>query len=1117
MRSSVLWLLKPWVVALAFKRYIHKHGKKLGPYYYENIRGQDGNVKTIYVGTNPHQHPKHRIRRPLFFIILVLILILISGSLLFFMQNKAYIIKKVKLQQPDFDVDQILLKVLVKSKESLQKEIRVTNTGSEQASINIEALGLNDIIKIDSPFFEISPSQTKIVSLNFSTFDPGKNTEQIPGIYIGKLIVQSKKASKEIPAVVEVETKRVLFDLNLNPVAFERKVKQGTDTTIEVKLYNLESIESTNVDVGYFVKDTGGNTIVTESETVVVNTQASFLKTISIPKNLKPGPYVFAAEAKFGSSIGTASYLFEVVGPDSEETSFTNLCKNNVLCLGLSLATVLLLFALMAYFYFFVGAYLYEKFTGMAALPRKIKKKEQDEEYEENEENYKPGIFDKIKNKFDTLKKEIGEWKEEKEKARAEKAKLKKEEEIKKQKEEEQKEREKTKLEREQELRRQKETEQKKREELREQQEIEKQKLAEESRNPSKKLQKFYSLLDEAQEALSQNDVSKIDKLYIQESDLYIGMKNREKQEAYSKLMELYKQRSKLLEDKNKNEELTKKERLQKQQKEEMTQKQQEKENIKKQKELENQKAEQEKLQKLERIKRLEESLNENKKISDELNAELKKLESEKDSMSSDAAGINSEIKSIDDEIASSSEQIDELTSQKETLAEEYKKQTSDSMSKEAQRNAREQKLKELKAGFAAKQNALAAQLENELSQMAPEKRRKIEKWKRLELDAVLKIEEKEIQKELKNFDLQFSGRKKEAENNCKKARQEIGKHQQEIKKSIEESERKKQSILAENKNTLKDLTKKEREIENTRKKIENSSREREQIILELTSLKPLSKLKFGFFGTFIPMLKQKIQGKLKENEEKKAISETAEKIGKDLKQKNPDKKPAKREKPKQEQILEMLEWKIKGRLDEEKPVKDIKKSWLEKLFKKEREPKFKEAEEKPEESQEQAKPNFFGKLFGKIEARKPAEEKENIEVKKEEPQKKESEKSEADELEDSIRKLGLFKKIEKTELGIEEEKKKRNIFGKIFGNKEKNNEEKQQKPKPEVKKIESAANIDKFHNVFREAKEAISRNDAAKAKKLYIEARNMYVGLNNKKKKDVYEELMELYNKLSK
>src|SRR3989338_6320541 len=184
--------------------------------------------------------------------------------------------------------------------------------------------------------------------------------------------------------------------MNLNPVALERRVAQGSETTIEVRLYNLESIDSQNVDVEYFVKDMNGNTIVTESETVVVKTQASFFKTISIPKNLKPGPYIFAAQSKFGNSVGTASYLFEVEGP--EKLSFLQFCKNNVLCLGLSLATILLLFALVAYFYFFIGAYLYEKMTGIATIPAKATRKEETVEQREEaaEEPEAPGLFKKM-------------------------------------------------------------------------------------------------------------------------------------------------------------------------------------------------------------------------------------------------------------------------------------------------------------------------------------------------------------------------------------------------------------------------------------------------------------------------------------------------------------------------------------------------------------------------------------------------------------------------------------------------------------------------------------------------------------------------------------------------
>jgi hypothetical protein len=262
---------------LVFKRYIKKHGKKLGPYYYENVRHK-GKVKSIYVGTNPKHHAKHRIRKPLFFVIMILLLILISGSLLFVMQNKSFL-KSKAADDPDFEVDQILLKVLIRSNEFIEKQIRVMNTGGGASTISVEILGLYDLVKIDSESFTIRPGQTKVVNLNFSSYIADQRIEQEPGVFVGKLIVNSEKGVKDIPAILEIESKNVLFDMNLNPVAIDRKVKQGNDITIELRLFNLNSIDSENVEVEYFVKDINGNTIVTESETVVVKTQASLFCT----------------------------------------------------------------------------------------------------------------------------------------------------------------------------------------------------------------------------------------------------------------------------------------------------------------------------------------------------------------------------------------------------------------------------------------------------------------------------------------------------------------------------------------------------------------------------------------------------------------------------------------------------------------------------------------------------------------------------------------------------------------------------------------------------------------------------------------------------------------------
>ncbi|MBI4143552.1 hypothetical protein HY487_01565, partial [Candidatus Woesearchaeota archaeon] len=181
---------------MAFKRYIHKHGKKLGPYYYENVRSNDGRVKSVYLGTNPGHHPKHRIRKPLFFLILVLMLILILGGSLFLLQNKSYLIKKVKSQEADFEIDQILLKVLIRSNEFIEKQVRIMNIADKAAGIDVFTSGLEDIVKIDSSSFIIKPGQTKVVNLRFLSAIPEEGIEQQPGIYIGKLVAKSEKAAK---------------------------------------------------------------------------------------------------------------------------------------------------------------------------------------------------------------------------------------------------------------------------------------------------------------------------------------------------------------------------------------------------------------------------------------------------------------------------------------------------------------------------------------------------------------------------------------------------------------------------------------------------------------------------------------------------------------------------------------------------------------------------------------------------------------------------------------------------------------------------------------------------------------------------------------------------------
>ncbi|HII64679.1 TPA: hypothetical protein HA280_04105 [Candidatus Woesearchaeota archaeon] len=307
---------------------------------------------------------KHNLRAPLLLFIVILFAVLIAGGGIFYVQNKAYISQSFqKASSPPFSADHLLIKVLLKEGEFAEEQFRIMNIVDREQQITLSYDGLEGFVSVDSPEFSLMPGQTKVVKVSFRSADKEKGIEQQPGVYIGNLAVKSGEYSQEIPLIAEIESANVLFDTNLNPVSLDRKIEQGKDFVVEVRLFNLQSIDAENVEMRYVVKDLHGNTLITEQETAVVKTQASFFKTISLPKNLPPGSYVFGAETRLGNSVGTSSYIFEVVDPNerSGAPGFLAFCRRDSLCSGLSIAVVVLLLAIALYFYFFLWAFLYVK------------------------------------------------------------------------------------------------------------------------------------------------------------------------------------------------------------------------------------------------------------------------------------------------------------------------------------------------------------------------------------------------------------------------------------------------------------------------------------------------------------------------------------------------------------------------------------------------------------------------------------------------------------------------------------------------------------------------------------------------------------------------------------
>jgi len=240
------------------------------------------------------------------------------------------------------------------------------NTGENTLHLTVRpSSSLDYIVTVSEVYFTLTPGQTKVLQLDFNS--KIGTLEFLPGVYTGKLIAKSVLEGSEteenaewksIPIVVEIESKPVMFDTNLNVYPQQKRIFQGEDIVVSIRLFNLIGIEPTSVLMEYSIKDLDGNSIITETETVVVATQASFTKVMQIPIDLEPETYVFSVKSEHEALIGTSSYLFEIIEYGVEEWEIPPVlkaCVRNITCVvGLSVLVVVFLVVIISLIYFII-------------------------------------------------------------------------------------------------------------------------------------------------------------------------------------------------------------------------------------------------------------------------------------------------------------------------------------------------------------------------------------------------------------------------------------------------------------------------------------------------------------------------------------------------------------------------------------------------------------------------------------------------------------------------------------------------------------------------------------------------------------------------------------------
>ena len=206
------------------------------------------------------------------------------------------------------------IKVSLKQGQVVTKNIIITNDGTQSLIFTIENPTLRDFLKISETSFELNSGESKTIILDIIIRE-----DTFPNLYIGKLIIKADGLEKEILVAVEIESSDALFDVTLEIPKRYLEVLPGEEILGEIKLYNLGELGRIDVKVEYIIKDENNNVVTTASDTIAVETQTSFIKSVLIPKNAKYGRHMFYVRITYNSKVASASTFFEIVEPGISE------------------------------------------------------------------------------------------------------------------------------------------------------------------------------------------------------------------------------------------------------------------------------------------------------------------------------------------------------------------------------------------------------------------------------------------------------------------------------------------------------------------------------------------------------------------------------------------------------------------------------------------------------------------------------------------------------------------------------------------------------------------------------------------------------------------------------
>lgn len=223
-----------------------------------------------------------------------------------------------KMPPISFELSEEIVKVTLPETQSLDKKIRVKNTGKLNVSIEIEN-PLSPLVEVFPHRLDLNTGEEKEVTF---VFNPSR--EARPNVYTASVsfrgLDEASSVVRQLVVVLEIESDEVLFDASVDLP--KKTLLPGEDLKAAITLVDLRRRQSpADVKLLYAITDVQGNRFYEEEELTRLEGQASFSKTIPLSITIPTGDYVFSMKVIFDQSFATATELFRIEAPFAGVTS----------------------------------------------------------------------------------------------------------------------------------------------------------------------------------------------------------------------------------------------------------------------------------------------------------------------------------------------------------------------------------------------------------------------------------------------------------------------------------------------------------------------------------------------------------------------------------------------------------------------------------------------------------------------------------------------------------------------------------------------------------------------------------------------------------------------------